>query len=90
MLIAFAAIMSLGALLAWAWIPDVQDTRRIAASHDIETQRPDSRPQRRMSDRWELPSKALEVLGQGKEGLERGNEQVIGLRAKLMRIWRRE
>ncbi|KAF2114308.1 major facilitator superfamily domain-containing protein [Lophiotrema nucula] len=90
LLISFAVLMLFGALVAWAWIPDVQDARRgfAHAGHDgLEGASDDPKMRKSFSDRWEVPSKSLEVLGKGRVGVEI-SERPIGLRANLWRVYR--
>jgi PHS family inorganic phosphate transporter-like MFS transporter len=88
LLIAFAVLMPLGALFAWAWIPDVQEDRGRGFPKDNEAQRGTGQHQASVS-RWVLPSKSLEVLGEGKQGLERDGVQLIGLRKNVERAFGR-
>ena len=90
LLISFAVLMLFGALFAWAWIPDVQDARRGFAHgghHGLEGGGDEAKLRKSFSDRWEVPSKSLEVLGKGRAGVEMG-ERPVGLRANLRRVYR--
>jgi hypothetical protein len=78
--------MALGAIFAWAWIPEVQNPRGSDAD-DVNGGRGDrgrrgrsnsSRKSRRLR-RYEVPSKSLEELARGRAGVK-VEELKIGFR----------
>jgi len=72
-LIGFAFAMALGAVCAWAWIPEVQDPR----GTDLEGRRG---KRDRFRD-YEVPSKSLEELAVGVAGVEH-EKNLVGFRRK--------
>ena len=73
-LIGFSFAMVLGALCAWAWIPDVQESR----GADVE-----SRGQKRGRFRaYEIPSKSLEDLAVGRRIGFEDEKDMIGFRKR--------
>ena len=79
-LIAFSFAMSLGAVFAWAWIPEVQDPR----GTEIER-----RPGRRSRHRdFEVPSKSLEELAIGRIGIV-DERRMVGFRKRAVLLLNR-
>lgn len=67
-LISFSFAMALGALFAWAWIPEVQNPR----GSEVETRR----GRRDRFRDYEVPSKSLEELAVGRAGVKDVNRMV--------------
>ena len=96
MLIAFAFVMALGSLFAWAWIPEVQYSRKPASvptnveagpvvnytPEEIEEQK-----QRERCKGYKIPSKTLETLGKGRLGED--PDKRVGLRTNLKKVWQK-
>ena len=72
-LIAFSFAMALGAVVTWAWIPEVQDAR----GTEIQTRRG---RKSRFRD-YEVPSKSLEELSFGRVGVT-DEKRMVGFRRK--------
>jgi len=79
-LIGFSSAMGLGALISWAWIPEVQDAR---GSH-VEPRR----GKKSKSRDYEVPSKSLEELAVGRIGVL-DEKRMVGFRRKSGLLMRR-
>jgi len=79
-LIGFSFAMGLGALISWAWIPEVQDAR----GSDVETRR----GKKSKSRDYEVPSKSLEELAVGRIGVL-DEKRMVGFRRKSGLLMRR-
>jgi MFS transporter, PHS family, inorganic phosphate transporter len=79
-LIGFSFAMALGALFAWAWIPEVQNPRGSDAD-DVNGGRGRGRKskKRRTLRRYEVPSKSLEELALGRAAVK-DDELRVGFR----------
>ena len=66
--------MALGALIAWAWIPAVQNPPKVEA---------------RACTLPDLPSKTLEILAEGRKDAI-ANGQILTLSGKLKGLFKRE
>ena len=96
MLIAFAFVMALGSLFAWAWIPEVQYSRKPAAvpavleNGAVLEHTPEEAEEQKQRDRckgYKIPTKALETLAKGRLGEDPGKR--VGLRTNLKKAWRK-
>jgi PHS family inorganic phosphate transporter-like MFS transporter len=92
MLIAFAFVMVLGALFAWAWIPEVQYSRKAAVLDDggegeVGEKEEEERRQRERCTGNKIPSMTLETLAEGRMGVESAKR--VGLRTNLKKAWRK-
>lgn len=90
-LIAFAFVMALGALFAWAWIPDVQYPRSVERSTDPEDprniEREGSLEGLNLKHRsHKIPSKTLETLARGRIG--ESERDRVGFSNRFRRIWK--
>ncbi len=72
-LIAFSFAMALGAIVTWAYIPEVQYPRG--------TEIPTRRGRKNKSREWECPSKSLEELSKGRAGVT-DERHMVGFRKK--------
>jgi hypothetical protein len=97
MLIAFAFVMAIGSLSAWAWIPEVQYARKPATvSTDVEARAvvkptPEEVEEQKQRDRckgYKIPTKTLETLGKGRMG-EKDPDKRVGLRTNLKKAWQK-
>lgn len=92
MLIAFAFVMVIGALFAWAWIPEVQYSRKptIVLEDGAEPERvaaeAEEQKQRERCKGYKIPSKTLETLAEGRLGED--PEKGVGLRKNLGKAWK--
>ncbi|TAQ85275.1 hypothetical protein B7494_g6408 [Chlorociboria aeruginascens] len=77
-LIGFAFAMALGAVVAWAWIPEVQNVR------GSDTERRRGRNSR--SHRYEVPNKSLEELASGMKGVK-DEAVMVGFRHRSASPW---
>jgi PHS family inorganic phosphate transporter-like MFS transporter len=77
-LIGFSFAMALGALCAWAWIPDVQDPR----GTDLESRGSG----RGRFKAYEVPSKSLEELAVGRQIGVEDEKDMIGFRKRSRRF----
>jgi PHS family inorganic phosphate transporter-like MFS transporter len=76
-LIGFSGAMLLGAFFAWTWIPDVQNAR---GSESVVKRRKERRWRK-----YEIPSKSLEELAKGRQGVDDDDDDVgVRHRSRLM------
>ena len=71
--------MGLGALVSWAWIPEVQDAR----GSDVQLRR----GKKSKSRDYEVPSKSLEELAVGRIGVV-DEKKMVGFRKKSSLLMR--
>jgi MFS transporter, PHS family, inorganic phosphate transporter len=89
MLIAFAVVMVVGAVFAWAWIPEVQYPRNVAKGHEEGDPRAGvvDEEKEKSCEGYKIPSKTLETLAKGREGEDEGKR--TGFRNRGSILWER-
>jgi hypothetical protein len=74
--------MALGALVAWAWIPEVQWPREVPGDESANEKRGRGR---QMCGRYEIPNKSLEELAKGMAE----EDGMVGFRFQAKKAFRR-
>ncbi len=80
-LVGFSFAMGLGAVFAWAWIPEVQDPRGM----DKEEKRLSGKVQK-FAASFVVPSKSLEELALGRAGELQSEKADVGFRVRGRRV----